>query len=590
MKSRIYSISLFLLCLSLAASCDYLDKREETEGLSEEEVFTNAQNYEGYVDWMVQNAVIRHFKNGTTPDGSFDDISDNTMTSIQYTSPTSLAASGDYLTMLQNGRCSMCNNDLWTRIWQYIRVANNGIVHIGSYPGSEQDRNRILGTCYFYRAYVYFEICRRWGGMPYFREPLDLAENLDFARDDMRTTYLNIAADFAEAAKLLPPTVAPAQWQHPTSVAALAFRARTLLYAASPQATLEGGKSRENLWREAAVACDEAIKAAEDNGYALADGSDYYYIFKGENYDVYTKEVLWGRRAFIEWGSNAYKVTIRPPGRLSGTNGIAANQKFVDCFDMTNGYPISDPKSGYNPQNPYVDRGLRFEHNILYNGASAFGSRFSGKNAMKLYHQEEGNATLGGGDITFLAGAVAAGFTKTGTYCIKLMGNEWQKRLYQVWPYIRMAELYLNFAEAAAEAGWDIKTASNGARYAPLEALNKVRNRAEIADLPEEYQTAVKFKERVQNERREELCMEDHRFFDIRRLLIGTTEDHGIYGVFVTKLKTDYDKKLYPTGYKYEYPETPVLPHIYEDRHNLFPINRDDTFMGPLFNQNPGWE
>ena len=150
-----------------------------------------------------------------------------------------------------------------------------------------------------------------------------------------------------------------------------------------------------------------------------------------------------------------------------------------------------------------------------------------------------------------------------------------------------MAELYLNFAEAASEAGWDIKTASNGSRYSPLEALNKIRNRAGIADLPEEYQSVEKFKERLQNERRVELCFEDHRFYDIRRLLIGTSIDQAIYRVSITKLKNISAE--YPTGFKYERIETPYRTHVYEDRNNLFPINQDDTYMGTRFKQNPGW-
>ena len=70
---------------------------------------------------------------------------------------------------------------------------------------------------------------------------------------------------------------------------------------------------------------------AEDNGYALADGANYYDIFKGQNTDVYTKEVLFGRRAHIQWGAMAYTHCMRPPGKLNGKNGVAANQKFIDC-------------------------------------------------------------------------------------------------------------------------------------------------------------------------------------------------------------------------------------------------------------------
>lgn len=585
MKNIFRLIPVIALLGVLAVSCDYLDKREVTSGLTADDVFTDTTYFAGYVDWMVQNPGVHYLQDGTNPNGSFDDVTDNTMSCVQFTIPCLLAAQGDYLTMIQNGRSTMCNGDVWTRFWKHIRIANTGIKNIGLYPGSESGKNKILGTCYFYRAFAYFEICRRWGGMPYFTEPLDLADNLDYAREDMRTTYLKCADDFAKAAEYLTPTVPDAEWQHPTSVAALALRARCLVYAASKQATTEGDKVRDDIWEQAAVACDKAIQAAEDAGYGLVPGSDYYYIFKGTTTVDYTKEVLFGRRAEIKWGSDAYKSTIRPPGRLAGTMGVAANQTFVDCFDMANGYPVTDPKSGYNPQNPYINRGLRFNHDILYNQAKAFGGRFT----MDLYHQAEGSSTMGGGDITYLSGEIAAGYTRTGTYAIKWMGKDWNVPLPQIWPYIRMAEVYLNFAEAAAEAGWDVASVHSGTRYSPLAALNLVRNRAGIANLPAEYQTADKFLERVKNERRVELCLEDHRFYDIRRWMIGTEIDENIYPVFITKLKAGYDKTAYPTGYRYEYPSTPVLSRIYQTKMNLYPIKVDDTYMGPLFTQNPGW-
>ncbi|MGM9789545.1 MAG: RagB/SusD family nutrient uptake outer membrane protein [Candidatus Cryptobacteroides sp.] len=583
MMSRKYTLAIAAVLVS-AVSCDYLDKRENTDGLSLEQVFGDAYNYERYVDWMVQNPMIKYQQAGADPHGTWDDISDNSMCTMQFTVPCLLSADGAYLTMITNGRSVMCNQDVWTRMWKVVRIANMGLKYIDMYPGDEAGRNKILGTCYFYRAYAYFEICRRWGGMPYMFEPVeDFSQDLDFEREDMRTTYLYIAEDFEKAAQYLEPVIDDSEWQHPTAVAAMALRSRAMLYAASPQATTEGGEVRENLWAEAVKAADDAIRLAEDNGYQLAPGENYYDIFKGTNSDIYTKEVLFGRRAKIAWGSEAYKVTIRPPGKLTGTYGPAANQKLVDCFDLTNGYPITDPKSGYNPQDPYKNRGLRFDHDILYNQAVAFGNK-----KMDLYNQVEGAAAMGGGDISYNGGSVAAGFTRTGTYAIKWMGKEWQKELNQVWPYIRIAELYLNYAEAAAETGQDINS-NAGFRYTPLEALNKIRNRAGIADLPVEYQTPERFKERVQNERRVELCFEDHRFYDIRRLLIGKTYDNDIYRVNIVKLKKGYDPAVYPTGYRYEEVKEPVLVRVYEDKHNLFPILQDDTYIGPKFKQNPGW-
>lgn len=583
---RIITITLLLTCL--LSSCDYLDKRDSTDGYTLEEVFGNETNFDLYVDWMVQNPIIKYLQNGLVPFGTYDDVTDNSMSSATFPVAGTRAAQGDYWSMINHGWCPMSNMDTWNRAWKYVRISNMGLKYIDMYPGDEKGKNKLMGTCYFFRAFAYFELCRRWGGMPYFTEPFtDLAANLDRERLDMRTTYLNIAEDFQKASEYLEPVIDATEWQHPTSVAALGFKSRALLYAASEQATTEGGKTRDDVWKDAVAAACDAIASAESNGYGLAAGSDYYSLFKGLNSDIYTKEVLFGRRAQIAWGSDAYKGTIRPPGKLSGLYGVGANQTFVDCYDMANGYPTSDPESGYNPQNPYINRGSRFEHDIMYNQKKVFGNKL-----MNLYNQQEaanGSISLGGGDIKYDAGSVSAGYTRTGTYVMKWMGDQWNTALPMVWPYIRMAELYLNYAEAAAEAGLDIKSVDSKCGYSPLQALNKIRQRAGIADLPESYQVSGKFLERVRNERRVELSFEEHRLFDIRRWKIATKTDQNIYGCVITKLAAGYDKAAYPTGFKYDYTKTIVLRRTFENKHYLFPINRDDTYIGPLFKQNEGW-
>jgi hypothetical protein len=196
-------------------------------------------------------------------------------------------------------------------------------------------------------------------------------------------------------------------------------------------------------------------------------GQTTIIIFKGENSDVYTKEVLFGRRYQINWASAAYLQTIRPPGTLGGKYASALNQTFVDCFDMENGYPISDSRSGYNEQNPYVGRGLRFEHDVLYNGATPYSGR-----TMKIWNYTEGSNNLGSADVKYGAdGSINDGYTGTGTYWRKFLGNVWNQQLKMDGHTSAWQNIYLNYAEAATEAGWDIKTVSHNARYSPLEPL-----------------------------------------------------------------------------------------------------------------------
>ena len=120
---------------------------------------------------------------------------------------------------------------------------------------------------------------------------------------------------------------------------------------------------------------------------------------------------------------------------------------------------------------------------------------------------------------------------------------------------------------------------NNNSRYSPLEALNKIRNRVGIADLPVEYQTLERFKERVANERRVELCFEDHRFWDVRRWCIGATTQTQIDGVSIVKTTSGFD-----------YTRTAVEKRTWADRMNLYPIPQAELFCNPNLNpQNTGW-
>lgn len=579
-----------LLPAALLASCDYLDRTPEADGMSFEDVFCDSTNYRDYCEYLVLTPMVKYLENGSTPNGTFDDITDNSISTVTFTCASNFALAGDYYSMRTNGGCPMCNNEAWEEMWRHVRVANTGLRNIGFYPGSEASRNKILGLCYFYRGFAYMELCRRWGGMPYFYAPLDLsAPSLDFARLDMRTTYELAAKDLDSAAMYLQDRIPDNEWQHPTRVAALAMRSRCLLYAASWQATNEGGKSRPDLWAEAAAAADEALKAAEGNGYGLASMEEYHYIFKDDRSDVYTREVLFGRRAQINWGSDAYLMTIRPPGQLGGKYGPAANQLFADCYEMqATGLPIDDDASGYVEQNPYAGRDPRFYHDLMTNGQTVLGK------TLKIWHktqQPDGSEPYQPGQDMRLDGSTPTqGYTLTGIYAGKWCGNTWGAALPQVWPYIRLSEVYLNFAEAANEAWTDptVRQTVDGEpmRYSAAEALNVVRNRAQMPDVHQKFLNQPDFRERVRNERRVELCFEEHRLFDIRRWNIGP-QTREIWGVEITKLAAGYDAEKYPTGFRYD--RVLFKTRVYEDKHNLFVIKIDDTNMGPLFTQNPGW-
>lgn len=581
---KIYILPFIILLGLFFSSCesDYLDKMAESDGYDDADIFQDSINFKNFNDKLIVTPLLKRHRNDTRPLGDFDDVSDNSISGADWTGvPSVLAGNGDFYSLRSADPAVMCNNSTWSRIWSQVRVANVCLQNIDQFPGSESSKNRILGTSYFFRGYCYFELTRRWGGMPYFYKPIGADENMDVPRLSYQETMLLAAADLDSAAMYLNPVIAESDWGRPTQVAALAYKAKALVYAASEFATMQSG-AKTDLWDDAALAADEALKVAEANGYALAPMDKYYYIFKENEEEVYTKEILYGRRYDHTWGSNSYKQRYRPPGQLSGQYATAPNQSLVDCFEMqATGLPISDPASGYKEQDPYVGRDPRFVESIIYNQQKVMGK------TMQIYDKDETKnpPTMGSTDLVYTAGQLSMGYSKTGYYNNKWMGRTFNANLDMHYPEIRLAEVYLLFAEAANEA-WALPGQRNAAcKYSAEEAVNVVRKRALMPNVAAKFLTKDLFRERVRNERRVELCFEDNRLFDIRRWHVAhLPENRDIWKMEIVKVAKN---STYPTGFMY----TPRLykQRVFEEKHYLFVIKLDDTNIGPNFKQNPGW-
>jgi hypothetical protein len=269
---------------------------EETEGFTNETVFGDSINYRDFVDYLISVPNIRRHRNLARPQGDFDDVTDNSISGATFGGAASVqAAAGDYFSMVTSQTAPMANEQTWEVLWKKIRVANMGLKHIDMYPGSEASKNQIMGHCLYFRADSYMELVRRWGGMPYLHEPMDASAEMDLVRLGYQESLLKVAEDFAEAAKYLPATVLPNEFQYPDKRRSAGPEGQSpYLYAASDFARMDAGSV--DLWEEAALAADEAIRAAEAAGYELVPMSDYYYLFKEDREEVFMKEIFFGRR------------------------------------------------------------------------------------------------------------------------------------------------------------------------------------------------------------------------------------------------------------------------------------------------------
>jgi hypothetical protein len=277
------------------------------------------------------------------------------------------------------------------------------------------------------------------------------------------------------------------------------------------------------------------------------------------------------------WTTNEIEVFLAPCGYSGSINSVGRTnptQNLVDCYETKNGLPI-DKDPAYDPQNPYANRDPRLEQTILHHG-SMWGDK----------EQEEYRAvdvsTPDGIDYQELHGG-----TLTGYYTKKFLNNISFKnpsKPIHAWPIFRYGEVLLNAAEAVNEAE------GPGAAY---QYINELRDRVGMPGYSG--MTKEKLRERIRNERRIELCFEDHRFFDERRWMIFEGQNvssekdkprynqyYNLYGVVVTN----------PSNPVYEYVPADVHPtrSFTSPKNYLFPLPEDEVKRAPKLGQNPGWE
>lgn len=293
---------------------------------------------------------------------------------------------------------------------------------------------------------------------------------------------------------------------------AKALRGRVALLAASP-AYSDGGTA---LWEAAANYAGATINGIGGIAGLDPDGHIFYH---GSQVDAISlvsgidqPEMVW--RSSVDPGYGNPREQHNFPPSLYGWGRINPTQNLVDAFPMANGYPISDPLSGYDENDPYAGRDPRLGLYIVYNG-----STMSGETII---------TGVGGGEN---AKDSLNTSTRTGYYLKKLLREDAnmdpaQVRLrtfYDV--HMRYTEVFLNYAEAANEAWGPDGSGANG--FSARDVIATLRQRAGI-EQPDEYLASISdqdaMRELIRNERRLELCFEGHRFWDLRRWKADLTE------------------------------------------------------------------
>lgn len=385
------------------------------------------------------------------------------------------------------------NEDMWVINYAAIRKANVLLSRIDEVPGDTTLRKRFKAEAQFIRAFCYADLIKVYGGVPLITRVQSITEDLMVSRNTYTECVAQIIKDCDSAAMVLPNTYTGTNVGRATKGAALALKARTLLYAASP---LNNTNNSLPLWQSAATAAQEVINL---NVYRLHP--NYYRLFLDNN----NAEVIFARQ-FIKpqiVHPISYMLAMSLPSLGDGGwGGFAPTQNLVDAYEMTNGKPITDPTSGYDPQNPYANRDARLDQTVLRNGSSWKGitiQTFEGGNANMSNNNDRSRTSYG--LKKFLDESL-----RTGADVYQGQDNHWI--------FMRYAEVLLNYAEARNEA-----FGPDGSVYT---AINQVRARAGQPGLPAGL-SQTDMRERIRNERRVELVFEEHRFWDVRRWNLAMT-------------------------------------------------------------------
>lgn len=615
----LYALAASLL-LSVTACTDYLDKAPESV-ISPDDAFKNFINFQGFVERMYH----------LTPDlakhywvSSFNWGEDEVLTigNGEYLMGFSIDR-GNYRDYIGKSASFLDRNwsaggdrfqkSVWGGSWYGIRVANMGLQAIADgkmTDANQEERNLVEGQLYFMRAWFYFQLTQYWGGLPYIETVLPSGEPLTLPRETYRENAEKMAADFRKAADLL-----PVDWDNTevgrrtlgnnnlraNKIWALAMLGKTYLYAGSPLMTngINGPRTYDaEMCKKAADAFGQLLSMVENGQtqYALVDFEDYSSLF-------YTIQQGWlmpgGSEAIIRsptYGADSYwrQMNSYQPSPIAQGDGIvlAPAANYVNYYGMANGLPLNDPESGFDQTHPWKGRDPRFYNDIIYDGVKVVSGTITNPSDEVWRYA---NLYTGGNYSNDPRTVSRTGYLNY--KFIPLGANIWDNTYGYSYAthfhlsWVRLADVYLMYAEAAAQGYGSSSGKASGYSKNAAEALNRIRERAGVEPLADKYTTNLEgFMSELRRERAVELAFEGHRFNDLRRWLLLTEYPFNI------KTKQEFDRAA-PLDTKVDPKENAVLNFKEEviqtrnltSKHYWLPFNTDDVSMYPEFYQNPGW-
>ena len=608
------SIAVFIIVITAACKKDYLNQVPQ-DRTTIEQVFAHKNTVDNYLaniySYIRDEASQRYIDNDNDPQhnhsgGPWTGASDEAEYDWSF-------VYSNYMNVGAWGPTDGTVNNFWKNYYAAIRSATYFMQHVGECTEITNQANgtqllaRYIGEARALRAYYYYMLLKIFGPMQIIGDdviaPDAPLEDVQLARKPYDSCVAYIASEFDKAA----PDIDDNYFSMNTDAGrmmksvVMAYKEDMLLTAASPQfngnADYASFKNIDGtqLVNQSYDASKWATAAAAGKAFidAYVPGKfDLYKEFDGNgNVDPYLscRDVMftdWNKEwIFAKPNADAttrqYEETPYHSGAdaaIRGSGGLGATQEMVDAFFMSNGLSISDAGSGYvengfsssdgtytkaGTYNAWTNREPRFYVDITYNGSTWLNtSTSSGAIQTQTYYTGNSGKQVGGND-----------YSPTGYIGRKNMPiGDWRTGN-RAWVMIRLAKIYLDYAEALNE--------SSPGDADIVKYVNLIRERAGIPDLPTGLSQS-QMRTAIWKERRVELAFENCRYFDTRRWKIAEQTDGGPFYSLNINAGTSLDDPAF-------YQRTVFETRVFQKKHYLWPIPQNEINVDKNMVQNPGW-
>ncbi len=498
------------------------------------------------------------------------------------------------------------DTDLWNDGWHAIRKADLGLENIDKMDGTQEEKNLIKGQLLFFRGWYYFQFMQYFGGLPYLTKPLPADQQFNQTRLSYQATADSAAKDFQAAADLLPinwDNTVPGQRTlgnnalRINKIMALSYMGKDLLWAGSPLMNYvsTGSKSyNQDFCKRAADVFAKVLQLCESGQapYKLVPFSQYHTLFytMGQDWKMPGGTEAIFRGPYYGANQSNYGTSKQyQPGVIGDGSNFYPTANYVDNFGMANGLPITDPNSGYDPKHPWLNRDPRFYKDFVYDGEKVVQGSMPANEEQNRY----ANLYTGGSYRDPNNGS------RTGYLLYKFIpitankyddGYNYGNNLNVHLPWMRLAGVYIMYAEAAAEGYQSPAGKAPGYGKTAIDAINFVRDRAGVGHVGAAYTASLdKFMGEVRREYAVELAFEKHRFTNLRRWMLLTKAP------YLDKTAIEFDRAgtFDPNNPKQNavsnLHETVIVKRQYTDRDYWLPLKTKDVNISKSFNQNPGW-